>query len=193
MSSGSSTACWLENCPLTNETQSLSLGNLYQLSPTSDILLRVKMNKVVYPFWLGELLTRSRTELFALVEVQNNYTRTHACVFVWIPMYGYFPCTRDRIQYDFFPEMQVDVVFEHSSQPPCFAALLLYIVFSTDLLCDALSMFRSETNTQMQIYKISELYWAALNGASWHLPFVRSLHRSSCFIFVHRFVKHSQV
>ena len=57
------------------------------------------MNKVVYPFWLGELLTRSRTELFALVEVQNNYVRTHACVFVWIPMYGYFPCTRDRIQW----------------------------------------------------------------------------------------------
>ena len=59
---------------------------------------------------------------------------------------------------DIFPAVQVDGVFEHSYQHPCFAALLLYIVFSTDLLCDALSMFRSETNTQMQIYKISELY-----------------------------------
>ena len=59
---------------------------------------------------------------------------------------------------DIFPAVQVDGVFEHSSQPPCLAALLVYIVFSADLLCGALSRFRSEINTQMKIYKLSELY-----------------------------------
>ena len=165
MPSGISTACWLENCPLTNETQSLSLGDLYQLSPNSDILLLVKKKKVVYLIWLGELLTRSRTELFALVEVQNNYMRTHACVFVWIPMYGSFPCTRDRIQWWHF-SLQCRLMASSSTHHNIHVLLHFCCTLSSQLIYFAM-LFQGLDQKQTLKWKFTncrsyiELRWTA--------------------------------